>query len=161
MFSPGSRLARRQEHILNLFTSTCTISVVRIEFLNLGDDYTYNNIAPAGWSLSELCAGLTCACLPTLRPLLFRVVTPSFKRATSSRNNSCFSSVSLKEKLFHSRSRKTNSSMVDKPDRRQYDVESMRSQGTAGEETLTTTQERGPDSEGDTDTRGQVFRNVM
>lgn len=50
--------------------------MVRIEFLNLGDDPTYNNIAPAGWSFGELCAGVVTACLPTLRPLLFRVVIP-------------------------------------------------------------------------------------
>ncbi|POS76932.1 hypothetical protein DHEL01_v204676 [Diaporthe helianthi] len=55
---------------------TCAISVVRIEFLNLGDDPTYNNIAPAGWSFGELCAGVITACLPTLRPLLLRVLIP-------------------------------------------------------------------------------------
>ncbi|KAJ0106986.1 hypothetical protein J7T55_011081 [Diaporthe amygdali] len=53
-----------------------SVSFVRIEFLNLGDDPTYNNIAPAGWSFGELCAGLVTACLPTLRPLLFRVLIP-------------------------------------------------------------------------------------
>lgn len=75
--------------------STCTISIVRIGYLNIGDDYTYANLAPAGWSLGELCAGVTCACLPTLRPLLFRVVTPrackqrrlSFSRSVVVNNN--------------------------------------------------------------------------
>lgn len=62
---------------------TCAISVVRIEFLNLGDDPTYNNIAPAGWSFGELCAGLVTACLPTLRPLLFRVVIPKLSSTTA------------------------------------------------------------------------------
>lgn len=47
---------------------------MRIDFLYLGSDFTYANIGPAGWSLGEICAGIVCACLPTLRPLLFRVV---------------------------------------------------------------------------------------
>jgi hypothetical protein len=63
--------------------STCAISVVRIEFLNLGGDPTYNNIAPAGWSFGELCAGVVTACLPTLRPLLFRVVIPKLSSTTA------------------------------------------------------------------------------
>lgn len=63
--------------------STCVISVVRIEFLNLGNDPTYNNIAPAGWSFGELCAGVVTACLPTLRPLLFRVVIPKLSSTTA------------------------------------------------------------------------------
>jgi hypothetical protein len=67
----------------DLDDSTCAISVVRIEFLNLGDDPTYNNIAPAGWSFGELCAGLVTACLPTLRPLLFRVVIPKLSCTTA------------------------------------------------------------------------------
>ncbi|KAL1869332.1 hypothetical protein Daus18300_005544 [Diaporthe australafricana] len=62
---------------------TCVISVVRIEFLNLGDDPTYKNIAPAGWSFGELCAGVVTACLPTLRPLLFRVVIPKLSSTTA------------------------------------------------------------------------------
>lgn len=50
---------------------------MRIEFLNVGRDFTYANVGPAGWSLGEICAGIVCACLPTLRPLLFRVVPAS------------------------------------------------------------------------------------
>lgn len=67
----------------DLENSTCVISVVRIEFLNLGNDPTYNNIAPAGWSFGELCAGVVTACLPTLRPLLFRVVIPKLSSTTA------------------------------------------------------------------------------
>ncbi|KAJ4415063.1 hypothetical protein N0V82_007579 [Gnomoniopsis sp. IMI 355080] len=65
---------------------------LRIDFLNNGEDFTFNNTSPAGWSLGELCAGITCACLPTLRPLLFRVVSPKLgsfnlsKRKTSMAN---------------------------------------------------------------------------
>lgn len=63
--------------------STCTISIVRIKFLNLGTDYTYANVAPAAWSLSELCAGIICACLPTMRPLFFRAATSRRKSSSS------------------------------------------------------------------------------
>lgn len=59
---------------VNCEISTCTISIIRIDFLNIGSDFTYTNVGPAGWSLGEICAGIICACLPTLRPLLFRVV---------------------------------------------------------------------------------------
>lgn len=72
---------------------------MRIDFLDLGEDFTFQNIAPAGWSLGELCAGITCACLPTLRPLLFRVVSPKLsRRKTSMINLLRSSSVQLKPK---------------------------------------------------------------
>jgi hypothetical protein len=38
--------------------------------LKLSEDLTWDNIESAGWSVGELCSGLTCACLPTFRPLL-------------------------------------------------------------------------------------------
>lgn len=47
---------------------------MRIEYLRLGPDFTYHNVEPAGWSLAELTLATSCACLPTLRPLLFGVV---------------------------------------------------------------------------------------
>jgi hypothetical protein len=50
--------------------STCLISLVRIKFLNIGTDITWHNVDSASWSVSELCCGIICACVPTLRPLL-------------------------------------------------------------------------------------------
>ncbi|KAH6682139.1 hypothetical protein F5X68DRAFT_263167 [Plectosphaerella plurivora] len=47
---------------------TCAISFVRIRFLRLSPDFTLTNVEAACWSVGELCAGLTCACLPTIRP---------------------------------------------------------------------------------------------
>ena len=52
--------------------STCSLSVVRIRFLQLNEDFTWANVEAAGWSVGELCSGITCACLPTFRPLLSR-----------------------------------------------------------------------------------------
>ena len=54
--------------------STCAISVIRITFLDIVDDDTYNNVGAAGWSVGELCCGIICCSLGTLRPLFFRLV---------------------------------------------------------------------------------------
>ncbi|KAF5597491.1 uncharacterized protein FSUBG_8526 [Fusarium subglutinans] len=68
------KLGRRQKWILIsvfcLGIFTCLISLVRIKFLNIGTDITWHNVESASWSVSELCCGIICACIPTLRPLL-------------------------------------------------------------------------------------------
>ena len=46
------------------------ISIVRIKYLNLFEDTTWQNASAACWSIGELASGITCACLPTLRPLV-------------------------------------------------------------------------------------------
>ena len=46
------------------------ISVVRIKYLDLFHDVTWQNASAACWSIGELASGVTCACLPTLRPLV-------------------------------------------------------------------------------------------
>lgn len=142
-------------------TSTCTISIIRIEFLNNGEDFTYNNIAPAGWSLGELCAGITCACLPTLRPLLFRVVSPKLgsfnltKRKASMANLIRAGSIRLKSK----------SSSVSEPANNSATQNSERSLGTADEEAENRGQLSSFTSSDDghlvSEDRSQVFRNVM
>jgi hypothetical protein len=48
------------------------ISLVRIRYLKQAADFTYENVESSGWSMGELASGLTCACLPTLRPLFAR-----------------------------------------------------------------------------------------
>lgn len=35
-------------------------------------DATWENVEPSLWSLGELCSGMTCSCLPCLRPLASR-----------------------------------------------------------------------------------------
>lgn len=52
--------------------STVAISFVRIKYLKQTEDATWDNVASAGWSIGEISSGMTCACLPTLRPLLAR-----------------------------------------------------------------------------------------
>ncbi|KAI0482946.1 hypothetical protein GGR56DRAFT_686095 [Xylariaceae sp. FL0804] len=60
--------------IFSLGFFTCAISVIRIKFLKQGGDLTYENVEGSSWSITELCSGVTCACLPTLRPLASRWV---------------------------------------------------------------------------------------
>jgi len=62
----------------SLFFSTCAISALRITFLDHGDDMSYKNIGPAGWSLGELCCAIIVSCLPTLRPVLGRMLPSVF-----------------------------------------------------------------------------------
>jgi hypothetical protein len=67
--------------------STCAISVVRIRFLKLTEDFTWDNVESAGWSIGELCSGITCACLPTFRPLLSRYFPGLSTRLTRDSNS--------------------------------------------------------------------------
>lgn len=57
--------------------STCIISLVRIFTLHKGihtTDPFWDNAPAAYWSVVELNCGILCACFPTLRPLLKKVV---------------------------------------------------------------------------------------
>ncbi|KAK3393540.1 hypothetical protein B0H63DRAFT_505413 [Podospora didyma] len=60
--------------IFSLGFFTCAISVLRIQYLRLSDDVTWDNVESSCWSVGELCSGITCLCLPTLRPLLAKII---------------------------------------------------------------------------------------
>ncbi|CVK99311.1 uncharacterized protein FPRO_03875 [Fusarium proliferatum ET1] len=70
------KLARRQRFVLLAVFCvgflTCAISVVRIFYLDGLKDISWENVDVACWSFAELCCGLLCACVPTLRPLFSR-----------------------------------------------------------------------------------------
>jgi len=70
----GLNLRRPQKILLlgvfSLGFFTVAISVVRIKFLAIREDVTWDHVESSGWSVGELASALTCACLPTLRPLL-------------------------------------------------------------------------------------------
>ncbi|KAK3497513.1 uncharacterized protein B0T23DRAFT_85793 [Neurospora hispaniola] len=75
----GSLNLRKQQKIaligvfcLGFFT--CAISIIRIQYLKLSDDTTWDNVDSSCWSVSELGSGIVCSCLPTLRPLLSHVI---------------------------------------------------------------------------------------
>jgi hypothetical protein len=67
-------------------TQTCAISVIRIQYLKLSDDVTWDNVASSCWSVGELCSGITCACLPTLRPYLHFLPSMRSQSGKSSNN---------------------------------------------------------------------------
>jgi hypothetical protein len=55
--------------------SGCITSIIRLHSLYTvahSTDYTWNNVGAATWSSVELNVGITCACLPTLKPLVNR-----------------------------------------------------------------------------------------
>ncbi|KAM7222510.1 hypothetical protein V8F06_002004 [Rhypophila decipiens] len=56
--------------IFGLGFFTCAISIIRIQYLKLSPDTTWDNVESSCWSIAELCSGIVCSCLPTLRPLL-------------------------------------------------------------------------------------------
>ncbi|KAI1079169.1 hypothetical protein F5B20DRAFT_571179 [Whalleya microplaca] len=60
--------------IFSLGFFTCAISVIRVKYLKQGGDYSYENVEASAWSMTELCSGVTCACLPTLRPVVSKWV---------------------------------------------------------------------------------------
>ncbi|OTB15682.1 hypothetical protein K445DRAFT_317967 [Daldinia sp. EC12] len=68
---------------------TCAISVIRIKFLQLGGDFSYENVEGSSWSITELCSGITCACLPTLRPLVSKWIPELSTRFHKPARNSC------------------------------------------------------------------------
>lgn len=62
-------LSRTRAYVY-LQSSTCVISFVRIRYLHLSDDVTWENAESASWSVSEISCGITCANLPTIRPFI-------------------------------------------------------------------------------------------
>ena len=69
-----------------IYFSVFVASIVRVttfEQLN-PEDITYTNVAPGIWTVTEQSIGITCACLPTLRPLFGRML---FGRANNSGNS--------------------------------------------------------------------------
>ncbi len=45
---------------------------MRIKYLKIFEDFPWENVPASLWSVGELTSALTCACLPTLRPLVRR-----------------------------------------------------------------------------------------
>ncbi|KAK1833848.1 hypothetical protein QBC39DRAFT_345368 [Podospora conica] len=72
--------------IFSLGFFTCAISVIRIQYLKLSPDVTWDNVESSCWSITELCSGIICACLPTLRPLLIKLV-PSMGSGSTAASN--------------------------------------------------------------------------
>ncbi len=60
-----------------------------MKYLKQGGDFTYENIGGSSWSITELCSGVVCACLPTLRPLVSRWA-PSLSRRLHKSSGGCY-----------------------------------------------------------------------
>lgn len=68
-------------------SSTCVISIVRLFTLRSAvntTDATWDNVPTSYWTVVELNCGILCACLPTLRPFLRRVLPSVFPRTENS-----------------------------------------------------------------------------
>ncbi|KAK4208627.1 hypothetical protein QBC37DRAFT_296316 [Rhypophila decipiens] len=67
-------LRKRQKLVLlgifSLGFFTVAISVIRIKYLEIGSDVTWQHVESSGWSIGELTCAITCASLPTLRPFM-------------------------------------------------------------------------------------------
>ncbi|KAF5003129.1 hypothetical protein FDECE_10320 [Fusarium decemcellulare] len=59
--------------IFGLGFFTVAVSILRMQWLKPQPDMTWWNVTAASWSLAELTSAITCACLPTLKPLIVRV----------------------------------------------------------------------------------------
>ncbi|KAK4118579.1 hypothetical protein N657DRAFT_369698 [Parathielavia appendiculata] len=70
------QLARSSKVILlgifSLGFFTVIISIIRIRYLKLFEDFPWENVDSSLWSVGELTSAITCACLPTMRPLMSR-----------------------------------------------------------------------------------------
>ncbi|KAF5639537.1 uncharacterized protein FTJAE_4875 [Fusarium tjaetaba] len=56
--------------IFGLGTLTLAIAILRVQWLDPVTDMTWWNVTAASWSMAEIVSGITCACLPTFKPLL-------------------------------------------------------------------------------------------
>ncbi|CAI4218920.1 unnamed protein product [Parascedosporium putredinis] len=122
--------------IFSLGFFTVAISVIRIKYLKVAEDMTWENVESSGWSLGELTSALTCACLPTLRPLVSRFIpalatapqrsTMGYKKST---NN-----IDLESRHTHRKNTSVGGSVDDKNGDR-YNVHLTESKAETDDET--------------------------
>ncbi|KAM5356794.1 hypothetical protein ACJ41O_003440 [Fusarium nematophilum] len=65
--------------VVGLGFFTIGVSVARMQWLTPIADLTWGNVTPASWSLAEATTAISCACLPTLKPLVVRA-KPFFRK---------------------------------------------------------------------------------
>jgi hypothetical protein len=68
--------------------STCLISSLRMFALKKTADMTYDAASLLCWSIAEVASGVTCACIPTLRPLASRYLSSAFGTSGSGNRQS-------------------------------------------------------------------------
>jgi len=67
--------------IFSLGFFTVAISVIRIKYLDIHEDVTWDHVESSGWSIGELASAITCSSLPTLRPFIAKYF-PSLDNST-------------------------------------------------------------------------------
>ncbi|KAK8859670.1 Satratoxin biosynthesis SC1 cluster protein 4 [Apiospora arundinis] len=63
---------------------TCAAAAIRIKYFREYTDPTWDHVDPSILSLTELCSGTVCLCLPTLRPLVARWLPASLTSTAAS-----------------------------------------------------------------------------
>ncbi|ETS73970.1 hypothetical protein PFICI_13836 [Pestalotiopsis fici W106-1] len=67
---------------------TCLISSLRMFALKKTADMTYDAASLLCWSIAEVASGVTCACIPTLRPLASKYLSSAFGSSGSGNRQS-------------------------------------------------------------------------
>ncbi|KAL1970911.1 hypothetical protein VTN77DRAFT_2745 [Rasamsonia byssochlamydoides] len=87
-------LPRRQKlALMGIFAVggfVCVTSIIRLFSLKViadSSDPTYDNVGAATWSAIECNTGIICACLPTLRPLVSRILPRLLSTISASRSH--------------------------------------------------------------------------
>ncbi|KAF3001683.1 hypothetical protein E8E14_007899 [Neopestalotiopsis sp. 37M] len=96
--------------IFSLGFFTVAISIIRIKYLQLFTDLTYENTDSSCWSITELCSGITCACLPTLRPLVAKWLPALASTLRRSAKDSHEKSQHLRQDVAHDSSPSSDTS---------------------------------------------------
>ncbi|KAL5606306.1 uncharacterized protein BROUX77_003499 [Berkeleyomyces rouxiae] len=65
---------------------TCAISLIRVSALSVESDISFKNTTSAIWSFAELSCALITSSLPTIRPILYRILPRLFHPLTRSSN---------------------------------------------------------------------------
>ncbi|WAO85993.1 Hypothetical protein NCS54_00324700 [Fusarium falciforme] len=99
--------------IFGLGLFTIAVSILRMQWLKPSPDMTWWNVTAASWSLAELTSAITCACLPTFKPLVVRI-KPLF--STGSKGDS---TVQLQESF--ERDTESNMKVIGSQDRFTHD----------------------------------------
>lgn len=107
--------------LMATYPSTCAISVIRVKYLQQGGDYSYENIEGSAWSVAEVCSGVICACLPTLRPLVSKWIPSLSNRLhKTTRRQSCWREGNIKRVSQHTRGNSDTSNMMDIRDKEDF-----------------------------------------
>ncbi|KAH9899009.1 hypothetical protein F4778DRAFT_181710 [Xylariomycetidae sp. FL2044] len=105
--------------IFGLGFFTCIVSTLRLVFmLRVSRDITFDGVAITAWSVAELASGITCAALPTLRPLIGKYF-PAFgtmAQSSGSRNYKVQSDSSASGKYSRSRGEEEDLEMRRRPE---------------------------------------------